>query len=105
MILNEDEVIKKFIDNTILPNDYLDYKIEAISETNGNVSAVIKLLWKRFNYVTIVVLNMSVYVYNDIKSGKIDRQLYKITKTNSIGNWKFYSIDFKNIGELTVEGL
>ena len=41
MILNEDEAIKKFIDNAIRPNDYLDYKIKAISEAYGNVSATI----------------------------------------------------------------
>ena len=27
----------------------------------------------------------------------------KIKKTDSFGTWKFYSIEFKNIGELTIE--
>lgn len=48
---------------------------------------------------------MSVYVYNEIKNGKVDRNLYKIKKTDSFGTWKFYSIEFKNIGELTIEYL
>ena len=105
MILNEDDAIKNFIDNIILPNDCLNYQIKAISETDGNVSATINLLWKKFNYVTTVVLHMSVYVYNEIKNGKVDRNLYKIKKTDSFGTWKFYSIEFKNIGELTIEEL
>lgn len=105
MILNEDDAIKKFIDNTIRPNDLLDYKIKSISEAEGNVSACINLLWKRFNYVTTVVLNMSVYDYNQIKNGKVDRNIYKIKKTDSFGTWKFYSIEIKDIGELIIEDL
>lgn len=105
MILNEDEAIKKFIDNTTRPNDWLDYKIKSISEADGNVSVCINLLWKRYNFVTTVVLNMSVYVYNNIKKGKVDRNIYKIKKTDSFGTWKFYSIELKNIGELTIEDL
>ena len=105
MILNEDEAIKKFIDNTIRPNNLLDYKIKSISEADCNVSVCINLLWKRFNYITTVVLNMSVYVYNEIKNGKVDRNLYKIKETDSFGTWRFYSIEFKNIGELTLEDL